>query len=63
MLFDLMVAHIVKTQKPVQIRATFLLFFSATLRSPSPLFMPGENTLQQEFGNQVPGEGARDYKT
>ena len=58
-----MVAHIVKTQKLVQIRATFLLFFSATLCSPYPLFMPCENTLQQEFGNQVPDEGALDYKT
>ena len=58
-----MVAHIVKTQKPVQIRATFLLFFSAALCSHYALLMPCENTLQQEFGNQVPGEGALDYKT
>jgi hypothetical protein len=25
--------------------------------------MPGENTLRQAFGNQVPDEGVPDYKT
>jgi hypothetical protein len=57
-----MVAHLVKTPKSAQIRATLLL--STTLCSLKwTVFMPCENTLRQAFGNQVPDEGAPDYKT
>ena len=56
-----MVGHIVKTPKSAQIRATFLL--STTLCSLKwTMFMPSENTLRLAFGNQVPDEGALDYK-
>ena len=56
-----MVAHFVKTQKPTEIRATFLLFRYCVFSMDA--LMLGENTLRLAFGNQVPDEDAPDYKT
>ena len=56
-----MVAHFVKTQKPTEIRATFLLFRYCVFSMDA--LMLGENTLRQAFGNQELGEAALDYKT
>jgi hypothetical protein len=47
--------------KWVQIRATLLLFNDALILNGLRSCL-AKNTLRQEFGNQVPGEGAPDYK-
>jgi len=56
-----MVAHVVKTEKSAQLRATFLLF--GAIRSPFVQLSLCENTLQQGSGNRAIGVVAHDYKT